>query len=67
MKRNISARKYCEETGFPVRAMDRLLHSYLADRFSFRTTTGKTAPYYIIVPVFEAMQEAGEFREVLDQ
>ena len=66
MKRNMISSQYCKETGFPQHAMEKLLHSYLADRFSFRPTSGRTAPYYIIVPVFESMQEAGEFKEILE-
>ena len=58
--------EYCEETGYPVRAMKRLLHSYLADRFSFRPSEGKTAPHYIRVNVFESMEAAGEFKGVLE-
>lgn len=66
MKRNMTMQDYCKESGFPINAMKQLVHSYLGERFAFRTTTGKTAPYYIIVPVFESMQEAGEFKEVLE-
>ena len=57
---------YLEESGFPKRAMDRLLHSYLADKFSFRNGNGKTTPFWIITPVFEAMQERGDFKDILE-
>ena len=63
-----SARAYCKETGFPVRAMmEKLVHCSLAPEFSFRTSNTKTAPYYIDVQKFEKMLERGDFREVLEQ
>lgn len=66
MKKYISANAYCSETGFPRTQMDKLLHSFLGAEFSYRSGQGKTSPYYIIIPVFERMLEAGEFREILE-
>ena len=66
MKKYMSARAYCRETGFLKTHMDRLLHCYLADEFSYRSGSGKTSPYFIIVPKFERMLESGEFKEVLE-
>ena len=66
MKRNMMLRDYLEESGFPENAMYRLLHSHLGTKFSFRTGSGKTSPFWIIVPVFERMQETGDFKEVLE-
>lgn len=67
MKRYLTISEYCKESGFPIRAMRQLLHCYLAPEFCFRTTSGKTAPFYINVVKFESMLESGEFREVLEQ
>lgn len=67
MKQFVQARQYCKESGFPIRAMQQLLHCYLAPEFCFRTTSGKTAPFYINTVKFESMLEAGEFREVLEK
>ena len=62
-----TAREYCLESGFPVRAMmEKLVHCSLATEFCFRTSNTKTAPYYIDVQKFEKMMEAGEFKEVLE-
>lgn len=62
-----TAREYCRESGFPVRAMmEKLVHCSLAPEFCFRTSNTRTAPYYIDVQKFEKMMEAGEFKEVLE-
>lgn len=67
MKQFVPARQYCKETGFPVRAMmEKLIHCSLASEFCFRTSSKRTAPYYIDVQKFEKMMEAGEFKEVLE-
>ena len=63
----VSARQYCKESGFPVRAMmEKLVHCSLAPEFCFRTSNNKTAPYYIDVQKFEKMMDRGDFREVLE-
>lgn len=62
-----TAREYCRESGFPIRAMmEKLVHCSLAPEFCFRTSNTKTAAYYIDVQKFEKMMEAGEFKEVLE-
>jgi len=62
-----TAREYCRESGFPVRAMmEKLVHCSLAPEFCFRTSNTKTAPYYIDVEKFERMLDRGEFKEVLE-
>ena len=62
-----TAREYCRESGFPIRAMmEKLVHCSLAPEFCFRTSNTRTAPYYIDVQKFEKMMEAGEFKEVLE-
>ena len=66
MKKIMIAKEYCSQSGFPIRAMRQLLHCSLADEFSFRTTPGRTAPYYINTAQFEKMLAAGEFKEVLE-
>lgn len=67
MKQYVLARKYCKETGFPVRAMmEKLIHCSLASEFCFRTSDTRTAPYYIDVEKFERMLDRGEFKEVLE-
>lgn len=62
----MAANEYCRQTGFKRTMMDRLLHSFLAGEFSYRSGCGKTSPYYIIVPKFEKMLERGEFKEILE-
>ena len=67
MKKIMKARSYCKMTGFPVRAMmERLVNCSQAGEFAFRTTAGKTAPWYIDVEAFEKKLERGDFREVLE-
>lgn len=66
MKQYMISSHYCKETGFKWSMMERLLHSNRADEFSFRSGSGKTSPYYIIVPTFEKMLERGEFKEILE-
>lgn len=67
MKQFVPARQYCKESGFPIRAMmEKLVHCSLAPEFCFRTSSKRTAPYYIDVQKFEKMMEAGEFKEVLE-
>lgn len=62
-----TAREYCRESGFPVRAMmEKLVHCSLAEEFCFRTSNTRTAPYYLDVEKFERMLAAGEFKEVLE-
>ena len=58
--------EYCKESGYPAKAMDRLLHSHLADKISFRPTGGRTAPFYVRVEVFESLEKAGEFKDILE-
>lgn len=66
MKRYVCMNEYCKETGFPIDTMKRLCHSYLADKFSFRSSGSSRAPINIIVPVFESMLQAGDFKEVIE-
>lgn len=66
MKKYMSAKDYCKETGFGIDLMYRLLHCYLAEEFSYRSGSGKTSPYYIITTKFEKMLERGDFKEVLE-
>lgn len=66
MKKYMHMKEYCEATGFPLDVMRRLTRSYMADRFSFRSSGAQRAPINIIVPVFESMLENGEFKEVLE-
>lgn len=66
MKRNMLLANYCKESGFPVRQMYRLVHSCLGEEFSYRTGSGRTSPFWIIVPIFEKMQERGDFKEILE-
>lgn len=66
MNTYMSAKEYCEATGFQNTHMTRLLHCHLASEFSYRSGTGKTSPYYIIVNKFEKMLDRGEFREILE-
>lgn len=65
-RKYMSANEYCKETGFPRTHMDKLLHSFMGEEFSYRSGQGKTSPYYIIVPTFERMLDNGEFREILE-
>lgn len=66
MKKFVHMKEYCDETGFPLDVMRRLCRSYLADQFSFRSSSAQRAPINIIVPVFESMLERGEFKEVIE-
>lgn len=66
MKKYASINEYCSETGFKPGTMRNLLRSEYGSEFSFRTGSGKNAPYTIIVPVFERMLASGEFKEVLE-
>ena len=66
MKKYMHMKEYCDATGFPLDVMRRLTRSYMADRFSFRSSSAKRAPINIIVPVFESMLEAGELKEIIE-
>ena len=67
MKKYSSIKEYCSETGFKPDTMRNLLRSEYGPEFSFRTGSGRNAPYTIIVPVFERMLERGDFKDVLEQ
>ena len=58
---------YCRESGFPKRAMmERIVHSAEGAECCFRTTKGRTAPWYLNVDIFEKKLERGDFKEVLE-
>lgn len=68
MKRNMTITEYNRETGFPIRALRQLARCSRSEEFGFRRmTSGRTSPWYIIVPVFQKAEEAGAFKEVLEQ
>lgn len=61
------ARDYCKETGFPIRSMmEKIVHCKEGQECCFRTTSGKTAPWYLDVDKFEKKFQRGDFREVLE-
>jgi len=61
----MSAKDYCEQTGFEKTHMEKLLHCSLAPEFSYQRGKSRTSPYYVIVPIFEKMMVRGDFWEVL--
>ena len=67
VKKFMTARNYCKETGFPVKTMmERIVHCKAAQDCVFKASPGRTAPYYIDTIKFEKMMAAGEFKEVME-
>lgn len=66
MKKFMPWREYCKESGYPRRCMERLLASRMAEEFCFPTSGSGNASRIIRVDVFEKMEKAGEFAEVLE-
>lgn len=66
-KRYLSVKEYYDETGMPISAMMKAIHSEYGESFSFRTGSGQTSPYYIITPLFEHLLDSGALKEVLEK
>lgn len=64
MKKFMSMRQYCRESGFPLKKMAVLVHSNQADEFTFRAE-GKNSTIRIDTERFEEKLRNGDFREVL--
>jgi len=65
-KNYVSMKRFCRETGFPLKSMQRLVHSRLAGEFTFRTSGAVNAVIYIDVARFQKLLESGEVGEVLE-
>lgn len=70
MKNFMMIKDYNELDGFPIRALRRLAASSRHEEFGlFQTETGKTAPWYVNVPLFlkavERALEEGELERIL--
>lgn len=63
MKDYMSVRSFCKETGFPVRAMDKLVHSHHKAKFTFRTSGKANAQIMIKTDAFKQMLDRGDFKE----
>ena len=61
MKKFMSMRKYCEESGFPLKKMKILVHGDQAEEFTFREE-GKNSTIHIDTEVFERKLRKGDFR-----
>ena len=57
----LSKRDFIKESGYPEQLIDRALHCWFADKFSFRTSDKPNAKFMIICDEFEYFRRQGEF------
>lgn len=65
MEKFMSIRQYCKESRFPIKAMNKLVHSELGSEFTFTVSDGRNSTIRIFVNKFERMLARKEFDEVL--
>lgn len=66
MTRYMTIAQYADYSGLPPDLIRRLLRCYLADRFSFRASGARNAPYYINAEKLDRMLDDQELKEVLE-
>lgn len=65
MKKYMHMKKYCDETGFPLRTMQILVKSKYSKEFSFRCSDKVNSPVQIDTVRFEEMLRERAFEGVI--
>lgn len=58
----LSRKQFLKESGYPREMVDRALHCWFADKFSFRSSDKPKAKFFIVCDEFEYFRRQGEFK-----